>query len=366
MVNVSVMRGLLILVFLCGALSGSKGQAIIGYYSGDARAIDRVPVGQLTHIIFGFCYLRGDRLYATRTDSLVLRKLAGLKKAHPSLKILLSLGGWGGCKTCSQVFSSSEGRERFAHSVLDLTRYFQTDGIDIDWEFPTLGGYRGHPYAASDGSNLIALLRTLRDTLGASKEISFILAGFSPYLRGCVDVVEAAGIVDRIDLMTYDMIGSRSPVTGHHTPLYSTALQQESVDNAVRYLDSLGVPLHKVAVGAAFYGRLFVHVPEVGHGLYQPGRFSRFISMRQIRRHYTLANGYREYWDDSARAPYMYNAARRSFLTYDNERSIAAKAAYVKEKGLNGIFFWELRLDLPRDGLLSVISQSFLKSNGPL
>jgi chitinase len=264
------------------------------------------------------------------------------------------------------VFSSREGRERFAHSVLSLTRYFQTDGIDIDWEFPTLGGYPGHPYAAEDGPNFTALMRILRDTLGASQEISLILAGFSPYLRGSVEVIQAARVADRINLMTYDMIGSHSPITGHHTPLYSTARQQESVDNAVRYLDSLGVPLHKVAVGAAFYGRLFENVPNRDQGLYQPGKFSRFVSMRQIRQHYTSANGYREYWDDSAQAPYMYNAARRSFLTYDNKRSVAAKAEYVKKKGLNGIFFWELRLDMPKNELLSVISQSFLKSNAPL
>jgi len=357
-----MIRRLLIVFFVWGSLFQSRGQAIIAYYSGDVRTIDRCPVGQLTHIIFGFCYLKGDCLYATRSDSLVLRKLVSLKKAHPSLKILLSLGGWGGCRTCSQVFSSREGRERFAHSVLSLTRYFQTDGIDIDWEFPTLGGYPGHPYAATDGRNFTALLRILRDTLGVSKEISFILTGFSPYLRGSVEVVQAARIADRINLMTYDMIGSRSPITGHHTPLYSTARQQESVDNAVRYLDSLGVPLHKIAVGAAFYGRLFGNVPNKDQGLYQPGKFSRFVSMRQIRQHYTSANGYREYWDDSAQAPYMYNAARRSFLTYDNKRSIAAKAEYVKKKGLNGVFFWELRLDMPRNELLSVISQSFLKS----
>jgi chitinase len=365
-VKISMIRRLLLLFFAWGTFFNSRGQAVIAYYSGDARTVDRCPVGQLTHIIFGFCYLKGDRLYATRSDSIVLRKLVSLKKAHPSLKILLSLGGWGGCRTCPQVFSTREGRGRFAHSVLDLTRCFQTDGIDIDWEFPTLGGYPGHPYSAADASNFTALLHSLRDSLGTSKEISFILAGFSPYLRGSVNVAEAAGIADRINLMTYDMIGSRSPITGHHSPLYSTARQQESVDNAVRYLDSLGVPLHKIAVGAAFYGRMFVGVPGKEHGLYQPGKFSRFISMRQIRQHYTSANGYQEYWDDSAKAPYLYNAARRSFLTYDNSESVAAKTEYVKKKGLAGIFFWELRLDVLKGGLLSVISQNFLKSNTSL
>jgi len=90
--------------------------------------------------------LKGDVLaLGRRADSLILEKLVGLKKKHPSLKILLSLGGWGGCKTCSNVFSTAEGRDKFARSVLEMTHYFHTDGIDLDWEFPTLGGYPGHP-----------------------------------------------------------------------------------------------------------------------------------------------------------------------------------------------------------------------------
>ena len=59
------------------------------------------------------------------------------------------------------------------------------------------------------------------------------------------------------------LIGSRSIITGHHAPLYSTVEQRASVDNAVQYLDSLGVPLRKIAVGAAFYGRKFVDVPDI-------------------------------------------------------------------------------------------------------
>jgi len=340
-----------------------RGQTVIAYYSGDARAIDKYPVGQLTHIIYAFCYLKGDVLaLGRRADSLVLEKLVGLKKKHPSLKILLSLGGWGGCKTCSDVFSTAEGRDKFARSVLEMTRCFHTDGIDLDWEFPTLGGYPGHPFREEDKANFTALLRVLRSILGPSKEISFIVAGFSPYLQGSIDLVSAAGIADRINLMTYDMIGSRSPITGHHTALYSTSRQQESVDNAIGYLDSLGIPHQKIAIGAAFYGRRWEKVGDKERGLYQPGIFAGFVSMRKIRQKYRFGNGYRQYWDDTAQAPWLYNATRKIFITYDDERSVAAKAAYVKKRGLNGIMFWELRLDVPQNGLLSVISQNFHKS----
>lgn len=337
-------------------------QNIIAYYSGNARSIDRYPIGRLTHIIYSFCHLKGNQLrVGSAADSATIKKLAGLKRKYPALKILLSLGGWGGCKTCSPVFSSAAGREAFARSVAAAGEYFHTDGIDIDWEFPAVASYPGHPFSPADRDNFTALLQTLRQTLGPSAEISFIAAGFSPYLQQSIDWRKTMSFATRVNLMTYDIIGSRSPVTGHHASLYSTAVQQESADHALRYLDSLGISHAQVAIGVAFYAREFDGVSDTNHGLYQPGHFKRFLPLKQVRRRYTKARGYREYWDDEAQAPYSYNAAKKIFLSYDNARSAAAKAAYVREKKLNGIMFWELRLDNATGGLTDVIYKALHK-----
>jgi chitinase len=47
--------------------------------------------------------------------------------------------------------------------------------------------------------------------------------------------------------------------------------------------------------------------------------------------------------------PWLYHAQRRIFVSYDDARSIAAKARYVREQGFGGIMFWELGGD---DGTL--------------
>ena len=36
--------------------------AVIGYFAGRATALDSFPVQKLTHLIFSFCHLKGDRL----------------------------------------------------------------------------------------------------------------------------------------------------------------------------------------------------------------------------------------------------------------------------------------------------------------
>jgi chitinase len=337
-------------------------QQIIAYYSGGSKKLNKYPVKKCTEIIFSFCHLNGNRLAVdNKKDTVTIQALVGLKKKNHRLKILLSLGGWGGCKTCSDVFSTDSARKEFSSSVKALTEYFQTDGIDLDWEFPALAAYPDHPFKVEDKVNLTSLVQALRSRLGKSKEISVICAGSSPFLEGTLDISDLIPYVDRINLMTYDLVGSKTAYSGHHTPLYSTSWQIASVDHAVRYLDSLKIPHNKIAIGSAFYARQYRVSENHDHGLNQPAQFEKFVTMKNLREKFTDAQGYITYWDPIAQAAYKYNESNHIFLTYDDERSVTAKVKYVKDKGLNGIFFWELRLDRPKNGLADIIYSEMQK-----
>ncbi len=350
------------ILYLSGLSNNLRAQQVIAYYSGKAKQINTFYNHQITEIIFSFCHLSGNRLTVdNKKDTQTIRSLVALKKKNKRLKILLSLGGWGGCKTCSDIFSSDSGRMEFAESVLTLTNYFQTDGIDLDWEFPALAAYPEHPFKVEDKVNFTSLIRTLRNKLGNSKEISVICAGVSPFLEGSLDLPDIASYVDRINLMTYDLIGSKTHFSGHHTPLYSTGWQIASADHAVQYLDSLKIPHNKICIGSAFYGREYLVLENQANGLNQPAVFQKFITMNDIRKDYSDEQGYITYWDSVAKAAYKYNDQNKIFITYDDERSVAAKVKYVKDKKLNGIFFWEMRLDKPKQGLMDVIFREMKK-----
>jgi chitinase len=351
-----------LLLFVSCLPNRLRAQQIIAYYSGKAKQIDTYYNRQISEIIFSFCHLSGNRLRVNnKKDSVTIRALVALKKKNKSLRILLSLGGWGGCKTCSDVFSTDRGRAEFAGSVLELTDYFHTDGIDLDWEFPSLAAYPEHPFKTEDKVNFTALIQTLRKKLGKSKEISVICAGVSPFLEGSLDLPGIVPYVDRINLMTYDLIGSKTHFSGHHTPLYSTSWQTSSADHALHYLDSLKIPHKKICIGSAFYGRQYLILENHGDGLNQPAVFQKFITMKDIRKEYTDKQGYTTHWDSVAKASYKYNDQNKIFITYDDERSVAAKVKYVKDKKLDGIFFWEMRLDKPKEGLMDVIFREMKK-----
>jgi chitinase len=330
--------------------------AVIAYYHGKGRDLQQYKWEQLTHVIFSFCHLRGNRLAVDdANDSLTIRKLVALKKQHPRLKVLLSLGGWGGCEPCSQVFSTAEGRSEFATSVQELTKEYETDGIDLDWEYPAIEGYPQHPYKPEDKHNFTLLVQELRRVLGKRAEISFAAGGFADFFDKSVEWAQVMPLLNRVHLMSYDLVSGFSKVTGHHTPLFSTAEQQGSVDYGVRYLKTLGVPPEKIVIGAAFYARTWEQVENVNNGLYQPGKFKSFVPYNKLAQTITKETGFVLYRDPAAQAPYAYNPALKEFATFDDIESVSMKTKFARAKGLGGIMFWQLGGDLPENGLLQAI-----------
>lgn len=342
---------LLLVALVTHSVVGQKQDfAIIAYYSAGPEQVENLPAEKLTHIIFSFCHLAGNKITVNNSrDSLTIQKLNALKKRNPKLKVILSLGGWGGCETCSDVFSTDAGRKQFSESLLKLNAYFHSDGIDLDWEYPTIEGYPGHPYKLQDKDNFTALFRQLRKTMGPTFELSFASGGFQKFMEQSVDWKEVMKIVDRVNVMSYDLINGYAVETGHHTALYSNPLQKESTDNAAQYMIQAGVPRNKIVVGAAFYARVWENVSAEKNGLYQAGKFKMAIDFKDFT---SGLKDYQLYWDDTSKAPYAYNASEKLFATFDDARSIKLKTQYVIDQKLNGIMFWELSLDSQENSLV--------------
>ncbi|KAF2328646.1 glycoside hydrolase family 18 protein [Flavobacterium ginsenosidimutans] len=334
----------------------NKKMDIIAYYTGDSELIDKYEVGKLNQIIFSFCHLKDGKLTVdSAKDSITIKHLVSLKAKNPQLKIILSLGGWGGCEPCSNAFSTAEGRLKFAKSVKEISDSYKVDGLDLDWEYPAIEGLPGHLYQAADKPNFTELVKILRSTLGKKYELSFAAGGFQKYLDESIDWKAITPLVNRINIMSYDLVNGYSKVTGHHTPLYSTNANEESTNRAVEYLLKQGVPAEKLIIGGAFYSRTWKNVENINNGLYQAGEHIEGVNFKNFATTYTEANGWKYFWDDKAKAPYWYNAQTKTFATSDDLKSIKAKAEYVKAKKLGGIMFWELTLDSFRDGMVNEI-----------
>lgn len=339
---------------------------VIAYYMGDGSDLGRYNVNQLTHIIYSFLHLKGNQLdFDSAKDQQAMRQLVALKKQYPHLKVLLSLGGWGGCETCSDIFNSAANRQAFAQSTLKIIREYQADGIDLDWEYPTIEGFPGHKFAAHDRDNFSELVRELRKALGTQYEISFAAGGFDHYLATAVDWKTIMPLLDNVNLMTYDIVNGGTPHTGHHTALYSTPQQKDSTDNAVQHLLRLGVAPEKIVIGAAFYARVWKEVAQTNNGLYQTGVHIEGAGFKEFPARYPSNKGFVYHWDDIAKAPYYYSATQKIFATFDDPRSLGEKVKYLRTHKLGGIMFWQLPQDTDNNGLLNSIHENLDHSKNP-
>ncbi|TCC89274.1 glycoside hydrolase family 18 protein [Pedobacter frigiditerrae] len=326
---------------------------IIAYYTGNSERLQQYPLDKLTHLIYSFVKLRNDTLMLrdAKQEQNVLQIVA-LKKKYPQLKIMVSMGGWSGCAPCSDLFAAANHRKIFAKTTVALLKKYNLDGLDLDWEYPAIEGFPGHKFQKADRDNFTELVKVLRAEMGTRYLLTFAAGGFVKYLEESVDWPKVHPLVDFINLMTYDLVGGYATVTGHHTPLYGYRKDQESTDKCVNWLLKHKIPANKLITGAAIYGRVWEKVAPINNGLYQSGVFKQGVSFKDFNKYFSDTAGFQYFWDEKAKAPYQYNPAKQLFATFDNEKSIAAKANYVKQKKLGGIMFWELIDDKSKDGLV--------------
>lgn len=157
------MKKNILAVFLLTSAQGSCQQTylykIIAYNTGNGESIQQYPVGKLTHIMYSFLKLQNDTLtFHNGQQRQALQRLVQLKLVHPKLKIMVSVGGWGGCSPCSDFFKSAERLSTFAKTTVALFKQNNIDGLDYDWEYPAIEGYPGHKHDVTDKKNFTFLV----------------------------------------------------------------------------------------------------------------------------------------------------------------------------------------------------------------
>ncbi|WP_277206943.1 glycosyl hydrolase family 18 protein [Vibrio misgurnus] len=295
-------------------------------------------------------------------------QMMAAKKANPDLKILPSIGGW----TLSDPFFLMHDDAKRHTFVASVREYLETwkffDGVDIDFEFP--GGGGANPNLGDkerDGELYVTILKELRtmlDELGSKNGryyelTSAINVGYDKL--AVVDYAEAAKYLDNIYMMSYDFYGAwDNSVLNHQTGLHQSSVN--SAESASKYYASRGVellleqgvPAEKLVIGAAAYGRGWTGVhnytngnPFTGvatgpiKGTWENG----VVDYRDIVNNHGASQGFEYGYDQAAEAPYLFKASTGDLITYDDPRSIKAKAQYVMQQGMGGIFHWEMDAD---------------------
>jgi len=181
---------------------------------------------------------------------------------------------------------------------------------------------------------------------------------------------DVAPLFDQMNLMTYGMSGDWPGWDAWH----SSALMGEggttptSVSSSVDAYLAAGVPAAKLGIGIGFYGQCWRGVT----GPHQPLTGATYVaddntmSYRHIVEDYPAAG---RMYDSAANAAYLsYSPATGtpacSFVSYENETSIAAKGSYVAAHGLGGTILWTVNQGHLTDGtdpVLDAVRHAFLE-----
>lgn len=392
--------------------------------------VDKIPAANLNHILYGFipicggdgindglktvengnsfaalqraCNGRQDFTVAIHDPWAALQKgqtgvdkwddpykgnygqLMALKKAHPGLKVLPSIGGW----TMSDPFfhmADPAIRARFVGSVKEFLQTWKFfDGVDIDWEFPGGGGLTetlGNQQ--QDKATYTVLMHDLRAMLnelstetGRSFELTSAIGSGKDKIED-VDYASAQQYLDHIFLMSYDFYGAWSNTElGHQAALHAPAWRPDTnytTENGVKEMLAQGVQPGKIVVGTGMYGRGWTGVhgqtgnnPFTGtatgavKGTWEPG----VVDYRQIVNEYKGKPGWEYGYDAEAEAPYVFNKSTGELISYEDARSATAKGKFVQANNLGGLFGWSV--DSDNGDILNAMNESLMGGSTPV
>ena len=323
-----------------------------------------IDAKKLTRINYAFANIAEGRIVeGSSNDAANFAVLTALKKENPHLTILVSVGGWLWSGGFSDAALTPSSRAVFIDSVEAFLTRYHLDGLDVDWEYPGLSG-AGHAFRPEDKQNYTLLLKELRSRLDRMADklqphlYLTVATGATSDVLEHTEMWEVAKYVDTVNLMAYDYYEpGGTPTTGNHAPLFTDPADPRAIsaDRSVREYRKAGVPAEKLVLGVPFYGHVWGKVQAANHGLFQPGEpvpdsYSSYAAIASN----MLGQGYSRYWDRPASAPYLYNAEKQIFVSYEDPESLALKCKYVRKQHLKGVMFWDYGGD-PSGTLLDVV-----------
>jgi chitinase len=286
-------------------------------------------------------------------------------RAHAAgTRVLLMVGG-GEARELLRAAAGDELRPAFVAALVAFARGHEFDGLDLDWE----------PLPGSDHEGFLALAADLRAAWPAA--VLTAAVGHLPATRAAADRMygRAAEHLDRLNVMSYSMAAAQGGWRSWHSAaLYGEGPETpSSIDHSVRGYLAAGVPAAKLGIGIGFFG--VCYTPPVD-GPRQELRRSTIaaadcsMSYADIMRRYYDPAARR--WDAEARVPYLALGEARGphgcgYVSYEDEQSIAERAAYVAERGLGGVIVWAVNEGYvkhapegQRDPLMDALARHFL------
>ncbi|KAK0385120.1 hypothetical protein NLU13_7598 [Sarocladium strictum] len=360
----------LLSVILLLQTAAAAGYVNAGYYASwktyAGYTPEKLNYAAMSHVFYAFASISangtvyptdpwGDYQQPHAGDQLYLQK-----KKNRKLKVLLSIGGATANGGFLNATTNSASRSRFVNSAIKLMLDFGMDGIDLDWEFPT---------TTTQANNYYLTIKQMRDAIdkkaaALGQNYHYLVTAALPAGPANYNLLNLASMsygLDFFNIMAYDFSGPWSTVGAHASNLYNDKSNPSSTpvsaDKAVRDYIAKGVPASKINLGIPLYGKSFANSGGLGKsykGTRSPNAdFS--IPFNQLPK-----SGAKVMERPDAGALVTWDSNTKELVTLDGGYSARLKAAYLKQLGLAGAFFWETSGDKTGSSSLITIVKNAL------
>lgn len=283
-----------------------------------------------THYVFSFLLINGNGDFTNRDTAAYY--IGQLRSRDSSLKIIFAVGGADDVQAnaFASMASNSNARSNFINNIYNFLVSTGTNGVDIDWEYPT------------EKVNLVTLLRELKQRLGSQYLVSCAI-GVGPWRTGIsYDIPNIFAAVDFVNVMTYDIHGTWENYVGLHAALYNGGGDPEPTANAhesVKLIINYGVNPSKIILGIPTYAKLRrLSTSNNNVGAPATGEYITEIPYRDVCQR--VKNGqYTERYSNVQQSVYAYDNTG-IWMSYDNIASATEKAKYINLNSLGGAMFW--------------------------
>jgi chitinase len=239
------------------------------------------------------------------------------------------------------------------------------------------------PSRNDDGKNYAGFLTDLKAALkveqtaaGRTEPYTISIAGAGGQDK-CEkqDLKTMCEALDWVNIMTYDMHGKWDKTTNHQSPMKCVVDPNAtyapdkfgycySVENIVDYYMSHGCRADQLHIGVPFYAHTYLNV-SAGPNKALPGLFQGFHGAKGVPMFIDQGAYWanHSHWDEASQASYAYDESKSEFYSFDDERSIAAKADFARSKKLGGFMYWFVGGDSKNNTLLTAMHEGLNKKN---
>lgn len=300
-------------------------------------------------------------------DAEIRANIKRMKELNKDTKFVLAVGGYGVDGFSDAALDGN--RYVFTENIMSTVKELDLDGVDIDWEYPAHDAWGTQKSRPEDTKNFTSLMKELREKLNMlpHQERGYLLtfaAGAQEWYFDLVELDKLMKYVDYINVMAYDLTGKWSPVTGYNANLYIDKYNhaEHSVEQVMQGFISRNVDSKKILLGIPSYSYGWKQVKIKDGKPFVSGKPIEIdkvdLSYKAIQEKYLNKNGYKRFFDDKAKAAYLYNGD--TFISYEDEEALEAKVQYIRNHQLGGVMVWEYHRDAD-DGIINYLAEQLNK-----